>query len=61
MKLQYLKLFIMTEKNPFLEDFREISLVDSLKIYCEIKISDTKRLSEMEFCISSIFKLYNTH
>ena len=33
MKLQYLKLFIMTKikKNEFLEDFREISLVGSLK------------------------------
>ena len=34
MKLQCLKLFIMTKKNEFLEDFREISLVGSLKQFC---------------------------
>ena len=31
MKLQCVKLFIMTKKNEFLEDFREIPLVGSLK------------------------------
>ena len=44
MKLQCLKLFIMTKqkKNEFLEDFREISLVGSLKSTKNIKLKKFK-------------------